>query len=397
MAGGVRRGGRAVRRSRPPSPGAVPCWRCRRPTRTRSAPTWPGAGPPCGRWPPVGSAVSDQGHRAPRGPARAIGLAEWQWLPGCRPHPDGDRVGRDPPPLPPLRTRPRPVRGAQWLLLQLRQRPPPAAVPGRPFDSDNDSEVAARFLAGRLAAGDDLEEATRWIMKEMDGFFTLVIATADAMSVVRDAFACKPAVVAETDRLRRRGLGVPGPRRAPRTSRTPLSSSPSPRRSTRGPAELRPSSATREVNAALRRPPPATVHGGPSPGAATTWPWGSPPRSRSASRATPAISSAASAATARAGARHRRRRVRGVVGGREPHGRRPSGCAAAPRRAPDRAPAAGHHDRRQRLATGRDLPQGRHLAIAGDAGAMSGFMAQAGTILIGGDAGHGLATPCTKR
>ena len=67
------------------------------------------------------------------------------------------------------------------------------------FDSDNDSEVAARFLAQRLGAGDDLDEATRWVMKEMDGFFTLVISTADELSVVRDAFACKPAVVAETD------------------------------------------------------------------------------------------------------------------------------------------------------------------------------------------------------
>jgi glutamate synthase domain-containing protein 1 len=67
------------------------------------------------------------------------------------------------------------------------------------FDSDNDSEVAARYLAHRLEAGDDLEEATRWVMKEMDGFFTLVISTANEMSVVRDAFACKPAVVAETD------------------------------------------------------------------------------------------------------------------------------------------------------------------------------------------------------
>ena len=66
------------------------------------------------------------------------------------------------------------------------------------FDSDNDSEVGARFLATRLALGDDLEEATRWVMKEMDGFFTLVITSADGMSVVRDAFACKPAVVAET-------------------------------------------------------------------------------------------------------------------------------------------------------------------------------------------------------
>jgi amidophosphoribosyltransferase len=70
---------------------------------------------------------------------------------------------------------------------------------GVQFDSDNDSEVAARYLARRLQQGDDLAEATRWVMKEMDGFFTLVISTADEISVVRDAFACKPAVVAETD------------------------------------------------------------------------------------------------------------------------------------------------------------------------------------------------------
>jgi glutamate synthase domain-containing protein 1 len=66
------------------------------------------------------------------------------------------------------------------------------------FDSDNDSEVAARFLVTRLAAGDDLESSTRWVMEEMDGFFTLVVTTDTEMSVVRDPFACKPAVVAET-------------------------------------------------------------------------------------------------------------------------------------------------------------------------------------------------------
>jgi glutamate synthase domain-containing protein 1 len=75
----------------------------------------------------------------------------------------------------------------------------PMVAEGVVFDSDNDSEVASRFLAGRLEVGDDLEEATRWVMKEMDGFFTLVITTDGAMSVVRDAFACKPAVVAETE------------------------------------------------------------------------------------------------------------------------------------------------------------------------------------------------------
>jgi len=34
--------------------------------------------------------------------------------------------------------------------------------------------------------------------------------------------------------------------------------------------------------------------------------------------------------------------------------------------------------------------KGATLAVAGNAGAMSGFMAQAGVILIGGNAGHGL-------
>ena len=71
---------------------------------------------------------------------------------------------------------------------------------GIEFDSDNDSEVAARLIAKRLALGDDLEEATRWLTKEMDGFFTMVITNAEGMTVVRDAFACKPAVVAETSR-----------------------------------------------------------------------------------------------------------------------------------------------------------------------------------------------------
>jgi glutamate synthase domain-containing protein 1 len=67
------------------------------------------------------------------------------------------------------------------------------------FDSDNDSEVAARYIASRLAEGDDLAEAVRWLTKELDGFFTLAITTADSLAVVRDAVSCKPAVVAETD------------------------------------------------------------------------------------------------------------------------------------------------------------------------------------------------------
>jgi glutamate synthase domain-containing protein 1 len=66
-------------------------------------------------------------------------------------------------------------------------------------DTDNDSEVAARYVGYRLALGDDLAEALRYVVKEFDGFFTLLVTTATEFAVVRDAYACKPAVVAETD------------------------------------------------------------------------------------------------------------------------------------------------------------------------------------------------------
>jgi len=67
------------------------------------------------------------------------------------------------------------------------------------FDSENDSEVGARFVAARLAAGEDLEKALRALAERFDGFYTLLVTSADGFAVVRDAIACKPAIVAETD------------------------------------------------------------------------------------------------------------------------------------------------------------------------------------------------------
>lgn len=67
------------------------------------------------------------------------------------------------------------------------------------FETDNDTEAACRFLEWRLREGDDLESALEKAFVELDGFFTLLMATADKLVLVRDAFACKPAVVAETD------------------------------------------------------------------------------------------------------------------------------------------------------------------------------------------------------
>ncbi len=69
---------------------------------------------------------------------------------------------------------------------------------GVAFDSENDSEVGARFVARRLAQGEDLEKALRALCETFDGFYTLLVTSADGFAVVRDAIACKPAVIAET-------------------------------------------------------------------------------------------------------------------------------------------------------------------------------------------------------
>jgi glutamate synthase domain-containing protein 1 len=65
------------------------------------------------------------------------------------------------------------------------------------FDTDNDTEVCARFIGARLDEGDDLSDALRRVVKEFDGFFTLLVATQTEFAVVRDSFACKPLVVAD--------------------------------------------------------------------------------------------------------------------------------------------------------------------------------------------------------
>ncbi|WP_406440794.1 glutamine amidotransferase family protein [Streptomyces sp. NBC_01613] len=70
---------------------------------------------------------------------------------------------------------------------------------GVEFDSENDSEVGARFVAHQLEQGADLEKALRLLCERFDGFYTLLVSTGDSFAVVRDAIACKPALVAETD------------------------------------------------------------------------------------------------------------------------------------------------------------------------------------------------------
>ena len=70
---------------------------------------------------------------------------------------------------------------------------------GIQFETDNDTEAACRFLEWRMREGDDLENALQKGFEALDGFYTFLMGTADKLALVRDAFACKPAIVAETD------------------------------------------------------------------------------------------------------------------------------------------------------------------------------------------------------
>ena len=70
---------------------------------------------------------------------------------------------------------------------------------GERFESDCDTEGACRYLHWRLSTGETLEQAVDHAFSDFDGFFTFLMGTRDKLALVRDPFACKPAVVAETD------------------------------------------------------------------------------------------------------------------------------------------------------------------------------------------------------
>src|SRR6266550_4562605 len=70
---------------------------------------------------------------------------------------------------------------------------------GIEFETENDTEVAAGYVAWRLREGASLEEALEGCLDDLDGFYTFLVGTADGFAVLRDPIACKPAVLAETD------------------------------------------------------------------------------------------------------------------------------------------------------------------------------------------------------
>jgi glutamate synthase domain-containing protein 1 len=67
------------------------------------------------------------------------------------------------------------------------------------FYTHNDSEIIGVYLARQMDRGMSLAEAMQASLVDLDGSFSYLAATADAIGYAKDPFALKPLLVAETD------------------------------------------------------------------------------------------------------------------------------------------------------------------------------------------------------
>jgi len=72
---------------------------------------------------------------------------------------------------------------------------------GHRFQSECDSEIIAVYLAEKMSEGASLEDAMRDSLDELDGVFTYIAVTDDALGVAKDEMAAKPLVLYESDSL----------------------------------------------------------------------------------------------------------------------------------------------------------------------------------------------------
>jgi methylamine---glutamate N-methyltransferase subunit A len=72
---------------------------------------------------------------------------------------------------------------------------------GHRFQSECDSEIIAVYLAEKMSDGASLEDAMRESLEELDGVFTYICVTKDALGVAKDEMAAKPLVLYEADDL----------------------------------------------------------------------------------------------------------------------------------------------------------------------------------------------------
>ncbi|MBM3584124.1 MAG: glutamine amidotransferase [Alphaproteobacteria bacterium] len=70
---------------------------------------------------------------------------------------------------------------------------------GHRFMSNCDSELIAVYVADKLQDGVALEETLERSIRELDGVFTYLVATSDALGMAKDTMAAKPMVLFESD------------------------------------------------------------------------------------------------------------------------------------------------------------------------------------------------------
>ncbi len=72
---------------------------------------------------------------------------------------------------------------------------------GHRFQSECDSEIIAVYLAEQMSRGRSLEEAMHQSLEDLDGVFTYICVTEDALGVAKDELGAKPLVLYEGDEL----------------------------------------------------------------------------------------------------------------------------------------------------------------------------------------------------
>ena len=70
---------------------------------------------------------------------------------------------------------------------------------GHHFQTGNDSELIAVYLADKLAQGEGLEDSLRASLVDLDGTFTYLVATREGLGYAKDEWSAKPLVTMETD------------------------------------------------------------------------------------------------------------------------------------------------------------------------------------------------------
>jgi len=72
---------------------------------------------------------------------------------------------------------------------------------GHIFDTENDSELIVHYIADKLEQGLNLQGALQESVRDLDGPFSYIISTSEAIGVARDKLGLRPAIVLENEEL----------------------------------------------------------------------------------------------------------------------------------------------------------------------------------------------------